>query len=602
LLKNEVENIKKGFFNSPLGSCKNSFVSACDQGEIAALCLLEGPDKHVNKYYDITGPQAQSMHEVAATLSEVMGQKVEYREQDIEQFAKDFGPTRAQFFEYLRNGFYTRCSPDFYNLTGRKPTSYKEYLTQPGPHGGTGLEELFSATGSIYTKGVDQFKDLGNVQKRGFSSSARQMSTSPTQDPHFTYSAAEHKGLFLPEGYTYASVATHGGLPPKQEEHFMNGVLKKHGANFFPHIPDYHWLPYYGGSSAPKWEMPKDVPNVGWADHVMGEVDNALVNCGMDLPVFGLVDVKGPKAFEFLDRASTKKAPRKAGIIRLAYTLTKDGTLWNDISLNTRGENDVYFVGLAGFGKYEMDQLEGLRNEFGYTSDDVSLTNVSYDRQLYHIFGPKAPKILSEVLGQEVVDVPHFKFQSVTVKGIPIEVYHMSYAALPGWELHTTKEYAPALYDLLLEHPTSKAEGFKPCGVMGIQSLRTEMFFRGTPDVKNICHYSEGLIEKAIGKDHDFYGKNTSFEKQKQMIMLTVETPKGQEWSLFGAQYPIYQNGVQVGNTLHSAFGGRSRKTHAWAIVDAKIAGNGKPFAVHAHNTEMPSVQISEPLVPSTFR
>jgi uncharacterized protein YbjT (DUF2867 family) len=166
LLKNEVENIKNGFFNSPIGDCKNSFVSACDQGEAAALCLLEGPEKHANKFYDVTGPEAQSMHEVAATLSEVMGQKVEYRPQDIEQFAKDFGPTRAQFFEYLRNGFYTRCSPGFYNLTGRKPTSYKEYLTQPGPHGGTGLEELFSATGSIYTKGVDQFKDLGNVQKK----------------------------------------------------------------------------------------------------------------------------------------------------------------------------------------------------------------------------------------------------------------------------------------------------------------------------------------------------------------------------------------------------------------------------------------------------
>eukprot|EP00747_Dinoflagellata_sp_TGD_P166449 gnl/TRDRNA2_/TRDRNA2_189242_c0_seq1.p1 gnl/TRDRNA2_/TRDRNA2_189242_c0~~gnl/TRDRNA2_/TRDRNA2_189242_c0_seq1.p1 ORF type:complete len:331 (-),score=80.51 gnl/TRDRNA2_/TRDRNA2_189242_c0_seq1:181-1173(-) len=165
LLKNEVENIKNGFFQSPLGKCKNSFVSACDQGEAAAQCLLEGPEKHADKFYDITGPQPQSMYEVAADLSEVWGQKVEYREQDIVQFTKDFGPTRAAFFEYLRNGFYTRCSPDFYNIMGRKPTSYKEYLTQPGPHGGTGLEELFSTAGQLFTKGVDQFKDLDKVKK-----------------------------------------------------------------------------------------------------------------------------------------------------------------------------------------------------------------------------------------------------------------------------------------------------------------------------------------------------------------------------------------------------------------------------------------------------
>merc|ERR1719183_905419 len=102
------------------------------------------------------------MHEVAADLSDVMGEKVEYREQDIEQFTKDFGPTRAQFFEYLRNGFYTRCSPDFYNITGRKPTSYVEYLTTKGAAGETGLEELRQA--NLWKKGVDAMKEAAAVK------------------------------------------------------------------------------------------------------------------------------------------------------------------------------------------------------------------------------------------------------------------------------------------------------------------------------------------------------------------------------------------------------------------------------------------------------
>lgn len=104
------------------------------------------------------------MGQIAAILSEVTGKTIEYRAQDIVQFEKDFGPTRTAFFEYLRNGFYTRCSPDFYNLTGKKPTSYKEYLTTAGPFGETGVQELFSSAGSIYTKGVDQFKDLDKVK------------------------------------------------------------------------------------------------------------------------------------------------------------------------------------------------------------------------------------------------------------------------------------------------------------------------------------------------------------------------------------------------------------------------------------------------------
>lgn len=166
LLKNEKDNIQNnGYFSSPLGDCKNSFACTNDMGEAAAVCLLEGPERHANKFYDVTGPQAQSMHEVAADLSKVMGKQVEYRPVDIDQFEKDFGPTRREFFEYLRNGFYTRCSPDFYNITGHKATTYHEYLTQTGPFGETGLEELFSDAGAIFTKGKDAFKDLGNVKK-----------------------------------------------------------------------------------------------------------------------------------------------------------------------------------------------------------------------------------------------------------------------------------------------------------------------------------------------------------------------------------------------------------------------------------------------------
>jgi len=166
LLKNEQENIsERGFFASPLGDCKNSFVCPNDMGEVAAQCLLEGPKRHANKFYDITGPQAQSMHEIAEILGTVVGKKIEYRPQDIDQFEKDFGAARRAFFEYLRNGFYTRCSPDFYNLTGKKATSYEEYLTTKGPFGETGVEELFSSAGSIFTKGVDLFKDADKIKK-----------------------------------------------------------------------------------------------------------------------------------------------------------------------------------------------------------------------------------------------------------------------------------------------------------------------------------------------------------------------------------------------------------------------------------------------------
>merc|ERR1719454_996066 len=103
------------------------------------------------------------MAEIAAVLSLSLKKTVTYRPQPFAQFEKDFGPTRAEFFEYLCNGFYTRCSPDFYNLIGRRPTTYAEYLVSKGAAGETGLEELYQ--GNLWKKGVDAMKDAATIKK-----------------------------------------------------------------------------------------------------------------------------------------------------------------------------------------------------------------------------------------------------------------------------------------------------------------------------------------------------------------------------------------------------------------------------------------------------
>jgi uncharacterized protein YbjT (DUF2867 family) len=163
LLKTEAENIEnEGFFSNPLGSTRNSFVSTSDIGEAAAVIFVDGVEKHGNKFYDLTGPKPQSMAEIAADLGQVMNKKIEYRPQSFEQFEADFGPTRAAFFEYLCNGFYTRCSPDFYNIVGRRPTTYTEYLTQKGAAGETGLEELWQA--NLWKKGQDAMKEAAGTK------------------------------------------------------------------------------------------------------------------------------------------------------------------------------------------------------------------------------------------------------------------------------------------------------------------------------------------------------------------------------------------------------------------------------------------------------
>ena len=164
LLKTDCENIDaQGWFSNPLGSARNSFVATRDIAEAAAVVLAEGAGKHANKFYDITGPEPQTMEEIASDLGRAMSKAIEYRAQTMDSFESDFGSTRAEFFEYLSNGFYCRCSPDFYNLTGHKPTAYFDYLTTQGACGETGLEELWQ--GNLWKKGEDAMKAAAQLKK-----------------------------------------------------------------------------------------------------------------------------------------------------------------------------------------------------------------------------------------------------------------------------------------------------------------------------------------------------------------------------------------------------------------------------------------------------
>lgn len=164
LLKTDCDNIQaEGWFSNPLGTSRNSFVSTRDIATAACVLLSEGPEHHAGKFYDITGPQPQNMDEIAADLGRAMDKKIAYRAQNMADFENDFGSTRAEFFEYLTNGFYCRCSPDFYNLTGRKPTSYFDYLTTKGASGESGLDELWQ--GNLWKKGEDAMRAAAQVTK-----------------------------------------------------------------------------------------------------------------------------------------------------------------------------------------------------------------------------------------------------------------------------------------------------------------------------------------------------------------------------------------------------------------------------------------------------
>jgi len=287
------------------------------------------------------------------------------------------------------------------------------------------------------------------------------------------------------------------------------------------------------------------------------------------------------------------------GVSRLGYVCAKDGELMNEYSISTRGENDLYYVGQGGWAEYELGLLDGHREELGYSKEDVVLSNRSYDTEIIHTCGAKIHAILSQVLGPEAVDMKFLHFKKVTVKGIEMEIFRMSYAGLLGYEMHVPAKDAPTVYEMIAEHPASVKGSLKPHGAYAVQGLRLERFFRGSAETKKLGHYSETGIDRFVTADRTFLGYSPEYVPKKAFAMLTVDTPPGYEWSLFFAQKsPIFRNGVQVGETRTGAFGGFSKKTHAGALMYDTVSRDG--LTIKALDQEFEATIIDEPLMPFT--
>ncbi len=78
-----------GVIRGPAGDGRLSAVAQADVADVATAVLLAaadgGPPQHDGQTYDVTGPEALSLAEVARTITEVTGREVSYHQETIEE-------------------------------------------------------------------------------------------------------------------------------------------------------------------------------------------------------------------------------------------------------------------------------------------------------------------------------------------------------------------------------------------------------------------------------------------------------------------------------------------------------------------------------------
>jgi uncharacterized protein YbjT (DUF2867 family) len=122
-------------FYIPLEDAKVSLVDVRDIAAIAVESLID-EDKHKNKTYLITGPEALSYHQVAEVLSNATGRKIDYvniSEEEAKAAMKEIGMsdwlinTVSELSDYFRKGKASEISSAVEEVTGNKPISFSQF-------------------------------------------------------------------------------------------------------------------------------------------------------------------------------------------------------------------------------------------------------------------------------------------------------------------------------------------------------------------------------------------------------------------------------------------------------------------------------------------
>lgn len=122
---------------APAGGGQVSIVARADIAR-AAHAVLRDPAAHRNVVYELTGPEALTMADIAAAISDVRGYPVTFHDETVEQAYESrraYGVPDWQLdawvstYTAIASGAHATISADIQQLTGRTPTSLHEYLS-----------------------------------------------------------------------------------------------------------------------------------------------------------------------------------------------------------------------------------------------------------------------------------------------------------------------------------------------------------------------------------------------------------------------------------------------------------------------------------------
>ena len=127
--------IRRGTLSLPEGDARSGFI---DTGDIAAVAahIIKNPGPHINRVYDLSGPESMSNIQAVEIISAVIGNPVHYRamsKAEVRRVYEKIGISswRSEVLDslsrFIREGHAGRVTDTVEKLLGRQPGSFRDF-------------------------------------------------------------------------------------------------------------------------------------------------------------------------------------------------------------------------------------------------------------------------------------------------------------------------------------------------------------------------------------------------------------------------------------------------------------------------------------------
>lgn len=358
----------------------------------------------------------------------------------------------------------------------------------------------------------------------------------------------------------------------------LHDALTRHGC-LFEEVAGWERPCWFAGAGAIPEEH-NTYRKAKWFENVAAEHMAVRNKVGiLDMSAYAKFLVQGRDAASYLQKICTANIDVEPGRVVYTLVLNSSGGIEADWTVFRLGENAFQIVTIAAASRKHRMWLERhiAADEF------VTVTDVTSGQAVIGLMGPSSRSLLQD-LSDASLDNRDFPFGTtriITIGQRPVRAVRLCFAGELGWELYVPTEFAPSLFDEIVE--AGCAHDARLIGMMALETCRMERGFREwghdiTPD--------DTPLEAGLGstlswkKDIAFIGRDAICRQREEnrigrrLIHFALHDPE----PLLYHNEPIWQDDKLVGYTSSCAYGHLLGRSLAMGYVHAAEGATAEAF------------------------